>query len=90
MAPGTSQPVMPTDDVAFARPWASAGACKSLVGVHVSISSQEIVENTFTQVVDIPLAIRTARASAGWARKTTRIVRTWREIKATNDSTRQQ
>jgi len=65
---GTSQPVMPTDDETFTRPWADVEVCKSFVTVHVSISSQEIVEDTVTQVMDVPLAIRTARASAAWLR----------------------
>jgi hypothetical protein len=62
------QPVMPTDDVEFTAQRAQGWCNTSFVGVHVYISSQEIVENTSTEVVDIPLAVRTARASAAWLR----------------------
>ena len=70
VGPGNSavnhQPVMPTDESTFninIKGW-----CTNFVGVHVSIGSQEIVELTFTEVLDVPLAVRTGRASVAWLR----------------------
>ena len=65
--PGNPQPIMPVDDVDLTknkfRDW-----CSSVVGIHINIGSQEIVENTFTEMLDAPLAIRTAHAAAVWQR----------------------
>jgi hypothetical protein len=61
------QPVMPTDDADFMKT-KFRGWCGSFVGVHMYISSQEIVENTFTEMLDVPLAARTAHAAAVWQR----------------------
>jgi len=60
------QPMMPVDDVELTRQFKDW--CASVVGMHINIGSQEIVENTFTEMVDVPLAIRTAHAAAVWQR----------------------
>jgi hypothetical protein len=52
------QPAMPEDDVDFTRS-VFPGWCSSFVGIHVSFggSNSEIVENTFTEMMDVPLAL---------------------------------
>jgi hypothetical protein len=45
-----------------------SGWCASLVGVHIAIDNTPIVETAFTEMIDGPLALRTAHASAVWQR----------------------
>ena len=40
--------------------------CSSVVAIVVTIGSAEIVENTFTNMVDMKLAARTANAYMAW------------------------
>jgi len=63
---GNPQPQMPTDDVELLRTNLGRGWCSNFVGVHVSLDEQEIVENAFTEMLDVPLALRTAHAAAVW------------------------
>jgi hypothetical protein len=42
--------------------------CNSIVGILVTIDPSEIVENTFTNMVDMKLATRTANAYLAWKR----------------------
>jgi hypothetical protein len=59
----------PTDDAALTKTFSNSGWCGSFVGVHVQISDPgPIVDTVFTEMMDIPLAIRTAHASAVWWR----------------------
>jgi len=58
------QPVMPVDDADLIK----RGWCATFVGVHIKIDESEIVENTFTEMLDNPLAVRTAHAAAVWQR----------------------
>jgi hypothetical protein len=59
----SQQPVMPANDsqISFYKGW-----CTSMVALRISISTQEIVENTYTEITDVPLAIRSEHASAVW------------------------
>jgi len=59
-------PMMPVDDVQLKSMF--GGWCASVVGIHINIGSQEIVENTFTEMLDVPLAVRTAHAAVVWQR----------------------
>jgi hypothetical protein len=63
---GNPQPLMPykTEQVKTFHDW-----CTRLVGLRVSITPQEIVQQTFTELIDIPLALRHARASQAWLDK---------------------
>ncbi|MBP1621995.1 MAG: hypothetical protein H6Q07_15 [Acidobacteria bacterium] len=60
------QPVMPTDVDLIKNQYQNW--CASFVGVHISIGSQDIVETTFTEMLHVPLAMRTAHAAAVWQR----------------------
>jgi hypothetical protein len=61
------QPRMHFDDTELTREF--TGWCTSFVGVYVDLgSTEDIVDFTFTETVDIPLAFRTARASGAWLR----------------------
>jgi len=60
-------PLMPRGDITDI-PRQFPGWCENFVGVHVYISSEEIVENTFTEMIDVPLAARTSRAADEWLR----------------------
>ena len=66
---GNEQPTMPKDDNDIDsnfRDW-----CTSFVGIHVTLmqgQTREIIENMTTEMVDVPLAARTAHASAMWQR----------------------
>src|SRR5262249_8053804 len=56
------QPVMPVNESDLTpKNW-----CLAFVGIQVAFGSQEIVENTSTEMRDNPLAVRTARAAADW------------------------
>ena len=58
---------MPSDDADLAKKY--AGWCASMVAVHVAIEDpRPIVESVFTEMLDIPLAIRTTHASTVWRR----------------------
>jgi len=62
----TDEPDMKTD-ADFANrlnPWCAA----HFVAVIVQLSNLDIVENTYTYMMDIPLAARTARAGDAWLR----------------------
>ena len=74
IAATNAQPVMPTDDVDLTKT-KFTGWCANFVGVHISIGSQEIVENTFTEMLDVPLAVRTAHAASVWQRELAEKVR---------------
>jgi hypothetical protein len=63
---GNPQPAMPVDDAELAK--SMRGWCSSFVGVHIHIDAQEIVENTFTEMLDAPLAMRAAHAAKVWQR----------------------
>jgi len=60
---GNAAPTMPRSDseVHGHGTW-----CSSFVGIHVAIGSGEIIANTTTEMVDIPLAARTAHAAELW------------------------
>jgi hypothetical protein len=58
---------MPTDDADLTRRY--PGWCASFVGVHVAIPDpRQIVESVSTEMIDLPLAMRTAHASIVWQR----------------------
>jgi hypothetical protein len=44
------------------------GVCGSLVVLHISVDAGPIVESTFTEMFDAPLALRTAHAFVVWQR----------------------
>jgi hypothetical protein len=59
----------PTDDAALTKMFSGSGWCASMVAVHVAINDpRPIVDSVFTEIVDVPLAIRTAHASTVWWR----------------------
>ena len=62
-----AQPVTPMDDEQM-RTHQFAGVCGTLVVVHISIDPGPIVESAFTEMLDAPLALRTAHAFAVWQR----------------------
>jgi len=59
---GNPQPVMPVDAEDMEKTKYQAW-CGSMVGLHVTTTALEIVQNTFTEMIDAPLALRTARAA---------------------------
>jgi hypothetical protein len=63
--PSNPLPIMPISESDVAKhtraPW-----CDSIVAIHITISSAPIVENSVTEMIDVPLARRTARAYAVW------------------------
>jgi hypothetical protein len=62
-----SQPIMPEDEVNFTQEF--PGWCANYVGVRVTLSGDaEIIENTSTELMDVPLAIRTAHNATVWKR----------------------
>jgi hypothetical protein len=61
--PSSPQPVMPADDSQVAN---YKGWCATIVYLHVTISTQEIVQFTTTELTDVPLAIRTAHAAGAY------------------------
>lgn len=65
--PSNPLPIMPVSESDVAKhtraPW-----CDSIVAIHISFSSAPIVENSVTEMMDVPLARRTARAYAAWQR----------------------
>jgi len=61
------QPIMPENDVDFTRMF--PGWCANYVGVRVTLSGDaEIIENTQTELMDVPLGIRTAHGATVWKR----------------------
>jgi hypothetical protein len=68
MCPGTGGDIeMPTDDADLLRRY--PGWCATFVGVHVTIPDpRPIVSSVMTEIVDLPLAMRTAHASIVWQR----------------------
>ena len=52
----------PTDDEELGRV-NYPGWCASFVGIHVAIDAGPVVESAFTEILDVPLAMRTAHAS---------------------------
>lgn len=65
-AAGNGGPVMPVDDVDDGPLPSIKGWCRTMVSLHVSITDQTIVQNTITEMVDMPLAFRTAHAAKVW------------------------
>jgi|SoiMethySBSTD1v2_1073268.scaffolds.fasta_scaffold39738_4 hypothetical protein len=64
-AQSNHQPTMPVDDTDLAQRFPSL--CTTFVGIHVDLGSvEDIVDNTFTETLDVPLAFRTARAAKAW------------------------
>lgn len=65
--PTNPQPIMPVNESDVAKhttaPW-----CDSIVAIHISFNPAPIVENSVTEMIDVPLARRTARAYAAWQR----------------------
>lgn len=65
---GNPQPQMPADEAPLRqqfRAW-----CSTLVGIHINVGGDaEIVETAMTQMLDVPLAVRTARTSTTWQRE---------------------
>jgi hypothetical protein len=55
-------PLMPEDYPQQIFP----GWCSNFVGIRVTIAGGDIIENTSTEMMDVPLAIRTARAASVW------------------------
>ena len=62
----SQQPVMPRSDDEIRTQFRDV--CSSFVVLHVSIGSTEIVADTVTELIDAPLAIRTAHAADLWQR----------------------
>jgi hypothetical protein len=62
-----AQPSTPMDEEQI-RKHQFAGWCGSLVAVHVAIEPFPIVETAFTEMLDGPLALRTAHAFTVWQR----------------------
>jgi hypothetical protein len=61
---GSQQPIMPrSDDEAHSL---FRDVCTRYVVVHVQFTSTEIVTNTVTEMIDGPLAVRTAHAADLW------------------------
>src|SRR5262249_28302229 len=61
---GSQQPIMPrSDDEAHSL---FRDVCSRYVVVHVQLASTEIVANTVTEMIDGPLAVRTAHAADLW------------------------
>lgn len=60
---GTNEPVMPTT-TKLATPWCSV----HFVALVINIGSTDIIEYTTTDMVDVPLGIRTGGAAEGWLR----------------------
>lgn len=62
-----SQPIMPENEVDFTRQF--PGWCANYVGIYIGLSGDpEIIENTSTELMDVPLAIRTAHNATVWKR----------------------
>jgi hypothetical protein len=60
-----AQPLMPEDEVDFTRLF--PGWCANYVGVRVTLSGDsEIIQNTSTELMDVPLGIRTAHNATVW------------------------
>jgi hypothetical protein len=58
-------PAMPEDDTEQL----GAGWCSNFVGIRVSLAGgPDIIENTSTEMMDVPLAVRTAHAASAWKR----------------------
>ena len=61
------QPLMPENEVDFTRMF--PGWCSNYVGIRVSlVGDAEIIENTSTELLDVPLGIRTAHSATVWKR----------------------
>jgi hypothetical protein len=61
------QPLMPENELDFTRLF--PGWCANYVGIRVSLSGDsEIIENTSTELLDVPLGIRTAHNATVWKR----------------------
>jgi hypothetical protein len=64
------QPAMPEDEALYPQQL-FPGWCSNFVGIRVSLAageSSEIIENTTTEMMDVPLAVRTAHAATVWKR----------------------
>jgi len=67
---GNPQPAMPEDEELFPKQL-FPGWCRNYVGVRVTLVSgqpADIIENTITEMMDVPLAIRAAHAATVWKR----------------------
>jgi len=65
------QPAMPEDEADYPRQL-FPGWCSNYVGIRVSLAAgggvSDIIENTSTEMMDVPLAVRTAHAATVWKR----------------------
>jgi hypothetical protein len=65
---GNPQPQMPANEATLRELFPAW--CSTLVGVHIHIGGDaDIVETTVTEMLDVPLAVRTARTSTAWQRQ---------------------
>jgi hypothetical protein len=60
-------PAMPEDDTLYPQQL-FPGWCSHFVGIRVSLAGGDIIENTSTEMMDVPLAVRTAHAATVWKR----------------------
>ena len=61
------QPLMPENELDFTRLF--PGWCANYVGIRVTLNgTSEIIENTSTELMDVPLGIRTAHNATAWKR----------------------
>ena len=63
--PSNPQPIMPVSESDVAK-HTRARWCDSIVAIHISFTSAPIVENSVTEMMDLPLARRTAQAYVAW------------------------
>jgi hypothetical protein len=65
------QPAMPEEEALYPQQL-FPGWCSNFVGIRVTLTAGEsldIIENTNTEMMDVPLAVRTAHAATVWKRE---------------------